>query len=60
MTVRKYWQLHPIQMRIVAAFLLVTIPVTLPVGALCFYWRDVLEAIADQYKQAWSALVRGE
>lgn len=60
MSVRKYWRRHPIQLRVTAAVLLVFIPVILPIGTLVFYWSEVLEAIADQYKQAWSALVRGE
>lgn len=60
MTVRKYWQRHPIQMRAVALILLVTIPVTTPLLALVLYWRVILETFADQYRDAWRALVRGQ
>ncbi|MFM0044098.1 hypothetical protein [Paraburkholderia sediminicola] len=59
MTVRKYWQRHSIQMRVVAFMLLVLIPVTLPVMAAAVYWREILREYADQYRDAWRVLMRG-
>jgi hypothetical protein len=60
MTVRKYWQRHPMQMRVIALALLIAIPVTTPLFAVFIYWREIIATFADQYRDAWRALVRGE
>ncbi|MBB5414077.1 hypothetical protein [Paraburkholderia atlantica] len=60
MSLRKYWQRHPVQLRLAALILLVLIPVTTPLFALAIHWREILEAFAEQYRDTWCALTRGE
>lgn len=59
MTVRKYWQRHQIQMRVMAVFLLLTIPVSAPIVMAVVCWREIGAFYAEQYREAWDVLTRG-
>lgn len=60
MSLRKYWQRHPIQTRIVAAVLLLLMPIATPLVALVLFWREILATYAEHYREAWQVLMRGE
>ncbi len=61
MTVRKYWQRHPIQLRLMALVLLVFLPILFPLLAVIVAdWRGIARDYAGQYRDAWHALVRGK
>jgi hypothetical protein len=61
MTIRKYWQRHPIQMRLMALVLLIFLPILFPMlAAVMADWRGIARDCAEQYRDAWRALTRGE
>ncbi|SAL02895.1 hypothetical protein AWB80_08464 [Caballeronia pedi] len=60
MTLRKYWQRHPIQLRATALFLLVFLPILLPLlAAIMADWRGIARDVAEHYRDAWRALTKG-
>lgn len=57
---RKYWQRHPIQVRLMAIVFLITLPIAFPLLALVMAdWRGIARDFAEQYHDAWGLLVRG-
>jgi hypothetical protein len=59
-TLRKYWRRHPKQLRILAAVMLVMLPVWLPILALWTFRREVAEEIMIHYRECWSLAIKGE
>jgi hypothetical protein len=57
--VRPYWLRHPIQLRIVAAVVLVALPVMLPIIAAITYRREIAAEVAAQYRLTFHALIKG-
>lgn len=56
---RPYWRRHPVQARACACALLITLPVVLPIMALCVSWRMVVGEYRDQYRETWRILTKG-
>jgi hypothetical protein len=57
---RKYWQRHPIQLRALAAAMLVMLPVWLPILALWTFRREIAEEFKIHYRECWSLATTGE
>lgn len=58
-SVRPYWLKHPIQLRIVAASILIALPVALPIILAIAYRREIIAEISNQYRQTYRALIKG-
>lgn len=56
---RKYWQRHPHQLRLIALLLLAFMPIYLPLAALVQYRRTIVEEFAYHYREIWKVLMKG-
>jgi hypothetical protein len=59
-TLRKYWQRHPVQLRILALLVMLVLPVYLPIVALIQFHREIVEEIVYQYRECWSLATTGK
>lgn len=53
---KRFWQNKPILRKAVAIFLLITMPVMLPIIVFCVAWREVVQAYVESYRETWGVI----